>query len=158
MALRGDHSLLTTGWGEGHQWTPLRSLRVTELKHFVQSHTGNKREHWEVNSDLNLETELLTSTVHCLLGRSNIPRGCKDLLRTRRSSPRNKIGMKLPLQSELHGRRKSLILKSLKYIHIKPELIALKSTKPSHITCYLSREGKQGPHLTSVQAREDKGG
>ena len=107
-------------------------------------------EHWEVNSDLNLETELLTSTVHCLLGRSNIPRGCKDLLCTRWSSPRNKIGMKLPLQSELHGRRKSLILKSLKYIHIKPELITLKCTNPSHITCYLSREGKQSPHLTSV--------
>ena len=77
-------------------------------------------------------------------------RGCKDLLCTRLSSPRNKIGMKLPLQSELRGRRKSLILKSLKYIHIKPELIALKDANPSHITCYLSREGKHNPHLTSV--------
>ena len=144
------HSLLTTRWGEGHQRTPLRSLRVREQKQFVQSHTGNKWEHWELNSDLNLETELLTSTVHCLLGRSHMVLGCKDLLCTRRSSPRNKIGMKLPLQSELHGRRKSLILKSLKYIHTKPKLITLKDTNPSHITCYLSREWKQNPHLTSV--------
>lgn len=66
--------------------------------------------------------------------------------------------MKLPLQSELRGRRKSLILKPLKYIHIKPEPIALKDANPSHITCYLSQRREVKSSLDKCVSRRDKKG